>query len=290
MRRFHLLCFASALVFGCLSHVAPAAETTAPRNVQKVFLWGGEARAESAREEGTTVPSRGGNITRITDVTSPTITVYRAEKTSQPAPAVLICPGGGYKILAVDIEGSEVAEWLNSLGITAVLLKYRVPGNRPGAFEDVQRAMELIRQNAEAWNIDNSHVGIIGFSAGAHLAARLSTSSSGETETLRRRPEFTILIYPAYLAGDEFQLATELNVTSQTPPAFIIQTQDDKSFWRSSVAYYLALQKAGVASELHLFPSGGHGYGLRTTKHAVSGWPTLCATWLEKSGVVKPAK
>ncbi|MCH5376723.1 MAG: alpha/beta hydrolase, partial [Planctomycetes bacterium] len=162
------------------------------------------------------------------------------------------------------------------------------------SFADVQRAMGLMRHNASEWDIDRDRIGIIGFSAGGHLAARLSTGYGkrgyAEVDAADRedcRPDFTILMYPAYLAGRDGRLAADLVVGKQTPPTFIVQTQDDRKFVDGSIAYYLALKKAGVAAELHLFPTGGHGYGLRPSNHAVSGWPTLCRTWMENRGILQ---
>ncbi|HEQ60239.1 MAG TPA: hypothetical protein ENN74_01370, partial [Firmicutes bacterium] len=189
-------------------------------------LWPDKILGETDGPEETELSSRGDNVRRITDIEKPDITLYRAQAAETPSPAVLVCPGGGYRILAIDKEGSEVAEWLNRFGVTAVVLKYRVPDNREGAFQDAQRAMRLIRSHAEAWNIDPHRVGVIGFSAGGHLSARLSTGYRvrayepvDEWDELGCRPDFTILVYPAYLAGEDYQLAEELAVTPETPPA-----------------------------------------------------------------------
>ncbi len=238
-------------------------------------------------------PDRGDGVIRVNNVSVPTIALYPAPKTEQPSPAVLICPGGGYSILAINKEGTELAEWLNGIGVTALVLKYRVPKNRPSAFQDGQRAMGLIRQHAREWHIAPECVGVMGFSAGGHLAASLSTryekrahAPLDEADTLNCRPDFTMLIYPAYLNGDGYKLVEEVKVTPETPPCFLVQTQDDKNYVDSSIAYYLACKAAGVPAEIHLYPHGGHGYGMRTSPHAVSGWPTLCAAWL--THVLKP--
>ena len=172
----------------------------------------------------------------------------------------------------MNLEGTEVAEWLNSIGISAAVLKYRVPNNREGALQDARRAVRLVRKQASEWNIDPERVGMLGFSAGGHLTAAASNSPD--------RPDFTILIYPAYLSTEGVELVEEIEVDAQTPPAFIVQTQDDKKYYRSSLAYALALDRHAIPAELHLFAKGGHGHGLRPSGHAVSNWPTLCEQWL----------
>lgn len=200
----------------------------------------------------------------------------------------MICPGGAYNVLAYDLEGTEVAEWLNSIGFTAVVLKYTVPKNRDGALQDAQRAMGLIRQHSKEWNVDPARLGVLGFSAGGHLSARLSNTCEtrsypavDEADSLSCRPDFTVLIYPAYLGDATYTLSEGITVTSNTPPAFIVQTQDDRTFINGSIAYYLALKKQNIPSELHFFPSGGHGYGLRPSDKDVSHWPELCGRWLK---------
>jgi acetyl esterase/lipase len=225
----------------------------------------------------------------LTKVESSSIAVFPAPGGDSPAPAVLVCPGGGYSILAYDLEGTEIAQWLNSIGFTAVVLKYRVPDNRAGALEDAQRTLSLMRHNATAWNIDPEHIGILGFSAGGHLAACTSAATGGrayiavdDADQQRCTPDFTVLVYPAYLSDEHFSLPVEVAVSRETPPAFIVQTQDDKHYIDSSLAYYIALKSADVPAELHLFPEGGHGYGLRPSKHGVSGWPALCGAWLAR--------
>ena len=238
------------------------------------------------------IPSRGDNVIRITNIFNPSITVYKSQK--ENSPAVVICPGGGYSILAINIEGTEVAEWLNSLGVNAVVLKYTVPKNREAAFKDVQRAMRLVRYHAGDWNFDSNHIGIIGFSAGGHLAARVSTgfeepayASVDDADETICRPDFTILVYPAYLSRENYKLSDDITVSKEAPPAFIVQTQDDKNFVGGSIAYYLALKELKIPSELHLFQKGGHGYGLRSSEHAVSNWPVLCEAWLKSNNIIK---
>ena len=226
-----------------------------------------------------------GGVTRIANVSDPSITLYQV-KGRRSKSAVLVCPGGGYSKLAWDKEGTEVAEWLNSIGITAAVLKYRTPQNREGALQDAQRALGLIRSNATEWNLDPKRIGVLGFSAGGHLAATLSASwknraypAVDDAESFSCRPDFTVLIYPAYLGDKNLQLVDEIAINAQTPPAFIVQAQDDRKHVPSAVAYYTALHKAEIPAELHIFPTGGHGYGLRDSAYPVSNWNDLCSDW-----------
>ena len=233
-------------------------------------------------------------VLRKTDVGIPEITIFQAPMSTNPNPAVLVCPGGGYGILAYDMEGTEVCSWLNSLGITAVLVKYRVP-RRPGRakheapLQDVQRAISYVRYHAEQFQIDPSKIGVMGFSAGAHLSVMASTSFKNRTysqvdeaDTVSCRPDFCLLIYPAYLSGFDFTLSPEVKVSSDVPPTMMIQAEDDKYFVDSSLFYYYALKQAKVPAWIHLYSSGGHGYGMRNTGHAVNEWPLRAADWFKE--------
>jgi len=244
----------------------------------EIALWATDMPEYSADQPETITPNKKGNVIRVTNVSQPTLSFFPAVDTGQPNPVVIVCPGGGYGILAINLEGTEVAEWLNSIGVSAAVLKYRVPNNRKGALLDARRAVRLVREKASEWNIDPERIGMIGFSAGGHLAASASN--------LPDRPSFTMLIYPAYLADEGVELVDEITVNAQTPPAFIVQTQDDKKYYRSSLAYAIALDHHGVPVELHLFRKGGHGYGLRPSPNPVSNWPALCQAWLRESGVL----
>lgn len=252
---------------------------------------------EKADKEGGKVG--GESVLRITNVSEPTLTVYPAPEEVATGTAILICPGGGYEILAYDLEGDEVCEWLNNIGITAVLLKYRVP-RRAGLekheapLQDLQRAMGYVRAHAEELNIDPERIGVMGFSAGAHLSAMLSTNFSKRTyppvdaaDKTSCRPDFCLLVYPAYLHGENFQLAPELKVSSETPPTLIIQTEDDKSFIDSSLFYYYALKEAGIPASMHLYSKGGHGYGLRDTGTPVNEWPDRAEDWFHEIGAIE---
>ncbi len=238
-------------------------------------------------------------IIRLENVSKPTITVFRPAADKANGAAVIVCPGGGYNILAYDLEGTEVCEWLNSIGVTGVLLKYRVPGRgaerHTASLQDAQRAIGIVRSRAKDWGIDPKRIGILGFSAGGHLAAVASNTyaertypSVDDADKESCRPDFTILIYPAYLAAnnDVQKLPPEVKVTAQAPPAFVVMTEDDPVHMESAVAYALALKNAKVPVELHIFPDGGHGYGLRPSPHAVSHWPELAAAWMKQCGLL----
>ena len=240
------------------------------------------------------LPSSGDSVLRITDITTPCLTVYRFRNIEQPTPAVLIFPGGGYQYLAINKEGADVAKWFNSIGITAVVVKYSVPDNREAAFRDGQRAIRLVRYHARKWNIDPNRIGIIGFSAGGHLSARLSTDfkdriyvSIDSADTEECKPDFCILMYPAYLMNKQTKkLADELPVTAEIPPTLIVQTKDDTSFVDGTIVYNQALKKAGVPVTFHLFSEGGHGYGIWPSDYEVSYWPKLCEKWLKEIRIV----
>jgi len=243
-------------------------------------------------------------LVRLGNVSVPTLTLYKAKNASGPAPAVVVFPGGGYSILAIDLEGTEVCDWLNSAGVTCVLLKYRVPGSgpypkSPAALQDAQRAMGLVREHAAEWGIDEKRVGVLGFSAGAHLAAALSThfdqrlyDAIDAADKLNCRPDFAFIIYPGYLAlaDKNFAANPDINPTASTPPTFLVQTEDDHTAHvESAVVYFMQLKNAGVPAELHIYTQGGHGYGLRRTKLPVTTWPDSAEIWLHTIGIL-PAR
>lgn len=243
----------------------------------------------------------------VAPVSQPTITVYSPEKKKTGA-AVLVFPGGGYWVLAIDLEGTEVCDWLTSRGITAVLLKYRVPGEghprlgpcgtSPEALEDAQRALGLVRSHAAEWHIDPHKIGVLGFSAGGHLVAALSTHFESrlypavdKADKESCRPDFAVALYPGHLslATNSFELNPEIrtHVTPQTPPTFLLQCEDDHiDRVEDSLSYYAALKKAGVSVEMHLYAQGGHAFGLRRTKFPVTAWPQLVETWLGTIGMI----
>jgi acetyl esterase/lipase len=242
----------------------------------------------------------GKRLIRLGNVARPTMTVY-PPKGKNTGAAVVVFPGGGYHILAIDLEGSEVCDWLTSSGMTCVLLKYRVPDSgpypkSPVALEDAQRALGLVRFHAAEWKIDPHRIGVLGFSAGGHLAAALSTHFDQRlykpvdgADQLSWRPDFAVVIYPGYLAiADKgFAPNPDIHVTSDTPPTFLLQTEDDHvAHVESSLVYYEALKAAGVPVEMHLYTEGVHGYGLRRTKLPVTGWPQLVEVWLRTIGMI----
>jgi acetyl esterase/lipase len=238
----------------------------------------------------------------ILNVTRPTMTVYSPKGTNTGA-AVVVLPGGGYTCLAIDIEGTEICDWLTSRGITAVLLKYRVPVNREGpyresraALQDAQRTLGLVRLRAAEWHIDPHKIGVIGFSAGGHLVAATSTYFDQRTypkvdaaDKESCRPDFAIALYPGHLwkRVGPLKLNPGVPVTSNTPPTFLVHAQDDPvDPVFESVAYYIALKNAGVPVEMHLYAQGGHAFGLRPRKFPVAEWPRLVEKWLGTIGMI----
>jgi acetyl esterase/lipase len=232
-------------------------------------------------------------IIRLGNVSTPTLTLY-TPKGNNTGAAVVVFPGGSYHILAIDLEGTEVCDWLNSIGVTCVLLKYRVPDSGPypkssAALQDAQRTLGIVRAHATEWHIDPHRIGVLGFSAGAHLAAVLSTHFDQRlydpidaADQLSCRPDFAVIVYPGYLALAEQNFAPnpDIQVTDKTPPSFIVQAEDDPVHIENSTVYFLALKNAKVPAELHIYAQGGHGYGLRRTALPVTTWPQSVETWL----------
>ena len=270
----------------------------------------------------------GKRVVEVDNVTRPTMTVY-SPKGKNTGAAVVVFPGGGYQILAIDLEGSEVCDWLTTKGITCVLLKYRVTNvgpypksgpypESPMALEDAQRTVGLVRFHAAEWHIDPHKIGVLGFSAGGHLSAAISThfakrlyppQDAADKESCR--PDFAVPIYPGHLsisaaewdakqgtkkfvvrhppnADKNLAVNPEVPVTKQTPPTFLLQAEDDHvDSVYDSLAYFIALQKAGVPAEMHLYAQGGHAFGLRRTKFPITAWPQLVETWLQTIGVIQ---
>ena len=268
----------------------------------------------------------GKTVVGVSNVTQPTMTVYSPEGKNTGA-AVVVFPGGGYQELAIDLEGTEVCDWLTPKGITCVLLKYRVTDvgpypksgpypESPMALQDAQRTMGLVRFHATEWHIDPHKIGVLGFSAGGHLVAAISTHfdrrlypAVDEADEESCRPDFAVAIYPGHLslsaaewdakqgtkkfvvphpanANKDLWLNPEVPVTRQTPPTFLLQNEDDHvDSVYDSLAYYIALVKAGVPAEMHLYAQGGHAFGLRRTKLPVTAWPELVEAWLRTIGM-----
>jgi acetyl esterase/lipase len=261
-------------------------------------IWPGAAPGEPAnmppeRDAPDSHLVAGRPYVRLTDVSKPTLTFYKPEGKNTGA-AVLVFPGGAYKVLSMDLEGTEICQWLNSIGVNCIILKYRVPDSGPypksqAALEDAQRAMGLVREHASEWGIDPNRLGVMGFSAGAHLAAALSVHYEKRlyqpvdaADELSCRPDFAVVVYPGYLALSEqgFAANPDIQPTAQTPPTFLLQAENDPVHVENSIIYFLKLKDAGVPAELHVYSEGGHGYGLRKTGLPISHWPDMVETWL----------
>lgn len=252
-----------------------------------IYLWPEIVPGEPKAKQPAVFEERKDDILMYTEVTNPALEVFLPDPAVSNGSAVIICPGGGYHILAYDKEGSEIAEWLNKLGFTAFVLQYRIPDKREGALQDVQRAFRIVRRDAKKWNIDPDKIGVMGFSAGGSLSARASThfntitySPVDKADSLSCRPDFTVLIYPAYLdEGPGHTLTPELKLVKEVPPVFIFQTADDE-YGNSALVIAGALRDAELSVELHILSVGGHGYGLRPGSIAASTWPELAGIWL----------
>jgi acetyl esterase/lipase len=238
----------------------------------------------------------------VDSVSQPTMTIY-SPKGRNTGAAVVVFPGGGYFVLAIDLEGTEACDWLTSKGITCVLLKYRVPCFRLGPYRDcrtalldAQRTVGLVRSQAARWHIDPHKIGVLGFSAGGHMVAAISTHfdkrlyrAVDAADSVSCRPDFAIALYPGHLAVREkgFVLNPDLHVTSRTPPTLLIQSENDPvDPVENSIVYHGALRKAGVPVELHLFVNGGHAFGLRRTSFPITKWPELAESWLGAIGMI----
>jgi acetyl esterase/lipase len=309
--KLFIVSFAVVFAFGTLSAQTPDWQPS-PGHTQ-VPIWPGAVPDAKpvAEPEVTAVENHslvgGRPWVYIGKVSRPTMTVYSPEGKNTGA-AVVVFPGGGYQILAIDLEGTEVCDWLTSKGITCILLKYRVPGeglypksgaypNSPMALEDAQRTLGLVRFHATEWHIDPHKVGVLGFSAGGHLVAAISTHfakrlypgvDAADKESCR--PDFGVALYPGHMlehTSKPFQLNPYVPVTSRTPPTFLLQDEDDPvDDVENSLVYYEALKKAGVPVEMHLYAQGGHAFGLRRTKFPVTAWSELMEKWLRTIGII----
>jgi acetyl esterase/lipase len=267
-----------------------SASAQTPTASSTIHLWPGTVPGETApKHAAVQTPDTTRSVTRLTDVTDPILSVY-TPKAGVPNlhTGIVVCPGGGYNILAIDLEGEEIAQWLCSLGYTAFVLQYRVPKKEAGALQDVQRAIRLVRRHAAQWQLQAERTGVMGFSAGGSLSARVSTLYDQPTyppvddaDKLSCKPAFAVLIYPAYLdAGPGRSLTQELKVNAQTPPMFLFGTADDPH-GNSALVMAGALRDAKVPVELHFLAQGGHGYGLRPGNIAGETWPKLLEKWLK---------
>ena len=249
-----------------------------------VMLWPKDAASQDCKGMGTPRPDRGDGHIRLTDVTTPSLRYFPAPATKKPGPAVILCPGGGYVSL-VTTKMTPIAEWLNDQGISEFILIYRAPKKRNEAFQDIQRAVRIVRSRAPEWNIDPRRIGVMGSSAGGHLAARVSTGFDIQTyekvdelDDVSCKPDFTVLLYPAYLnTGDV--LSKEFAVSSELSPTLIVSAKDDKGFFPGSLIYSKALEEEDAPIRVHFFEKGGHGFSLRPKEHPLSTWPDLCLQW-----------
>jgi len=227
---------------------------------------------------------------RFTNISRPTLTLFPAPRTDSSCPTMIISPGGGYSHVVIDKEGTEIAEWLNSIGITALVLKYRVPDNRAGALWDIQRALRVARSRASAWNIDPKRLGVIGFSAGGNLSAKVSTlfdhlayPTIDAIDEQSCRPDFAVLVYPAYLENQQGLITPDLNLKANIPPTLIIHNEDDSNYFAGGKLYDAALTEAGAPHEFVRYKTGGHGYGLHCAGEARA-WPDAASAWLLQHG------
>jgi acetyl esterase/lipase len=309
-----LLAMAASIVLaGCTPAVAQTAWQPSPGHTQ-IPIWAGAIPGPpvTGHEMAGTVVDDSGQPRLVggrpwiyvDSVSRPTITVYSPAGPNTGA-AVFVYPGGGYNVLAIDLEGTEACEWLTSAGITCILLKYRVPCVVSGphrdcltALQDAQRAMGLVRLRAADWHIDPHKIGVLGFSAGGHMVAALSTHferrlypAEDAADRQSCRPDFAIALYPGHLATRESRgaLNPDIRVTNRTPPTLLIQAEDDPvDPMENSLYYDAALRRAGVPAELHLYVKGGHAFGLRRTSLPITGWPQLAETWLSQIGMLPP--
>jgi acetyl esterase/lipase len=279
-----------------LGIVVSAAETSV------IDVWPGKAPGETKEmgpeEFRPPQAKQKADVQRLTNVSKPTLTLFQPPADKRNGACVVVCPGGGYSILAWDLEGTEVAQWLNSVGVTALVLKYRVP-RRDGDMEnklplmDAQRAMSLTRSKASELSIDPQRIGILGFSAGGNLAAATCLKAERQydkldaTDDVSFKPDFGVLIYPAYLADSSGELKAEYQPTKESPPMFFAFAMDDRITVDGSFALARALKNAGVGAELHMYDAGGHGFGLRKSERPCHTWPARCAEWMQRRGIIK---
>lgn len=271
-----------------------------------INLWPGKPPGETKElppEADLTKPTdnliAGRRLMRVGNVSTPSFTVYRAPAEKANGTSVIICPGGGHTILAWDLEGTEVADWLNSIGVTAFVLKYRVPtravnGNEPrwrAAVQDAQRALSIVRSRAKEYDIDPNRIGMMGFSAGGETALLASTFTErtydpvDDADQVALAPNFAALVYAAgAVHGKDHEKVDYLKITKATPPMFIAQAYDDGVPVENAVTIFSELKKAGVPAELHIYSEGGHGYGLRETRQPVTTWNHRMADWMRVNG------
>jgi acetyl esterase/lipase len=242
-------------------------------------------------------------LAHLTNIGSPDLAFYPAPAAGNSGAAVVVFPGGGYRILAYDLEGTEVCTWLNSIGVNCALVKYRVPMEKrypddTSDLEDAQQAMRITRSHAAEWHIDPHRIGVLGFSAGGHLVVVLGNhpdfkrpSEPAAEAAISARPDFAVVIYPGYLVEPPAltQLSRGIDPSANTPPTFLLQAEDDPVHEENVLVYFQALKQLKVPAELHVFAEGGHGYGLRRSALPVTHWPALVETWLHTIHILDPA-
>ena len=263
-------------------------------------LWPGKPPGDPDGIEEKSTPGEHG-IKQVASTGHPTIAVYSPSKEKNTGAAIVVAPGGGYRVLAFEHEGTQVGEWLASIGVTAVLLKYRVP-QRPGdadnkaPLQDAQRAISLTRSKAVEWGIDPARIGILGFSAGGHLAANASMNydhraydAVDDADKASCRPDFAVLIYPGgvFDREDKTKLSAQMRITKDTPPSFLAVSSDDKGSSAGTIKLFQGLRDAGVSAELHVFATGGHGWGMRKSDQTFGGWTARCEEWMRARGLFK---
>jgi acetyl esterase/lipase len=251
---------------------------------ETIYLWPDKTQTEESTP--TVLPDKGDGVIRITDVSEPALIVFLASEERNTGAAAIVCPGGAFRHLSLNKEGYEVAEWLNSIGISAFVLQYSVPDKRDQAGKDIQRAMRIVRNRADEWGINPKKLGVIGFSAGGNLCVRVSVMPETNVynpvdlaDNVSCIPDFTMLIYSGGL-GNADGRGSELSFGKGSPPMFIFCTADDRVANYGSLYLTEELYRSGIPVELHILPDGGHGYGLRPANMAARTWPALAETWL----------
>ena len=285
---YQLIIFILCSLFLCSYALALGIDET--DNV--IQLWPKQKGTTTPTVKETILPDRGDGNIRVTDISTPSMQYFPAPESSQPAPVLILCPGGGYKYLVVS-KMTPIAMWLNDHGISAFVLKYRAPKKREEALQDLQRATRIVRSRASEWNIDPNRIGVMGSSAGGHLAARASTGfdiktyqAVDEIDRVSCRPDFTVLLYPAYM-NKGTALKQEFTIPRDLPPTLIISAKDDKNYFSGSVVYAKALKDAGASIRVHFFENGGHGFGLRPKENPLSTWPELCLQWFSDMDILR---
>jgi len=287
MKRLGILIVSLMVVTPCL----------AADDQPEVLLWPAGAPGSEGITTGNVVVEKGKNGTHnrsVTQVHNPSLTVYLPPKEKATGAGVVICPGGGHRVLAIEHEGYDVAKWLNSIGVAGFVLKYRLARTEGSKYKvedhalaDARRAIRLVRSRAGEWGVDPARVGMMGFSAGGEVTALAGTrfeasseATSDPVDRLSSRPDFLVLVYPGVRPE-------KLTITKETPPTFLTVADDDRGSAQSTAGIYLALKKAGVSGELHVFARGGHGFGMRDNHVPASSWPTRLHEWMADRGLLK---